>query len=137
MKTALSTLICLFGLLTSTSWCNEFPEYTLSDIVQEDIKQCALGEWQGIVRIDPGEKVPFTLSLAGSVLALREQPEPFIIEALQTVYIKVDKNTFTFSTDKATWKTFEEQFGGETGVSLGISDEGGPFGSIYAELNPK
>ena len=136
MKMYILTLVCGISLITHTGWCSDFPEFSLAEMVLTTMESWQQQELQGILRIDQGERLPFTLSVEGSVLALREPPEPFILEALQTIYIKIDKNDFTFSLDKTEWKTFEEQFSGEFGLSAGNCDEG-PFGTIYAKLNLK
>ena len=136
MKANVLTLMCVLSLLSSRGFCNDFPEFTLAEMDPVTMEGFQKGELQGILRIEQGEKLPFSLSVEGTVIALPEAPEPFLIEALQRVYIKIDKNDFSFSLDKTTWKSFEEQFGGELGVSAGNSEEG-PFGNFYLKLNLK
>lgn len=138
MKAPFLILACALSLISGSGFCNDLPEFTLTEMDPSIMESWQKGELEGILRIEQGEKLPFTLSVEGSVLALREPPEPFLVEALQRVYIKIDKNTYSFSSNKTTWKSFEEYFGGEIGVSTGLSsDEEGPFGSFYVKMHVK
>jgi len=92
MKAPILILPCTLSLFTSTGFCNDSLEFTLTEMDISLLERWKQGELEGILRIEQGEKLPFTLTVEGSVLALRDPPEPFLVEALQRVYIKIDKS---------------------------------------------
>ena len=143
MKAPILTLACALSLISGSGFCNDVPEFTLTEMDTSIMESFQKGELEGILRIEQGETLPFTLTIEGSVLALKESPAPLLLEALQRVYIKIDKNTFAFSSDKTTWKSFEEYFGGEIGAGFSVSaddDEDctfGTSGNFYIKMHIK
>lgn len=87
-----------------------------------------------IVKINPGDELPFQFRLSGDVLQLENAPEHGRIKAIQPLYIKVEPQ-FLFSQNKKDWKSFESFFTGELGVSAGTKDN--LSGEIHLDLHKR
>ncbi len=93
------------------------------------------GAFDHVVKINPGDEVPFTCKVEGDVLALEDFPETGKVKARMPLYMKIQP-IFLFSTDKENWESFEGFFTGRVGVSLGANGEI-PFSEFYAEVNKR
>ena len=87
-----------------------------------------------IIKIDPGDELPLSFRMSGDVLGLENPPENGKIKALQPLYVKVEPS-FSFSTDKKEWKSFDSFFTGQLGVSIGSNESSSA--EIYLDLKKR
>ncbi len=125
--------VCATALLSPLA-ADEWVEFSLEQMTAREMESFKEGKLQAILRIDEGEVLPFDVQVGGDVLALYEQAAPILLQAKRKVYIKIDGERFSFSEDKKVWKSFEEEFTGELGLSAGNS-ESGPSGSFHLNLS--
>ncbi len=89
------------------------------------IKGLKSGNLDGILQVGKGDKLPLMLSLEGDVVALSDDDAHCInFEFNRQMFIKLSDGVFSFSEDKAVWKSFEEQFKGMLQVDYGEGDVG-------------
>jgi len=111
---------------------------SLPDVGQEMLDALVKGNAPGtIIELPQGTTLPMNIFVKGDfITSSLVEGMPYQITIEKTVFVKLEKDNFFFSTDLEEWKPMESFFSGSFGVSLDIV-EGIQQLSFFGELNER
>lgn len=120
MKKLIYCLLSCMCLVGMQGYAEGVVEFTIEDLSPEVIEGLKKGNLDGILQIEKGETLPLMIAVEGDVVALSDETSSCVdFEFNRKMYMKFERGNFLFSEDKASWKSFDEQFKGMLRVSYG------------------
>lgn len=132
MKKAIFTALCL-GLTALSANVVSLP-----DMSQEMLTTLMEGKAPGtVVELPQGITLPMYIMVKGDFFSSSQvEAPPYQVTIEKTVFIKIEKGNFLFSSDLKEWKPMETFFTGSFGVSLNIIN-GTQQVSLFGELKER
>ena len=111
---------------------------SLPDVSQEMMDALVKGNAPGtVIELPQGTTLPMNIFVKGDFFTLSlVDGTPYQITIEKTIFVKLEKDNFFFSTDLEEWKSMEAFFSGSFGVALGMV-EGVQQLSFFGELNER
>ncbi len=114
MKKTIFAMLCL-GLTTLSAHLVSLP-----DLSQEMLNTLSEGT---MIELPQGTTLPIYIGIKGDYFSTNQVDEtPYQLTIEKTVYIKLEKDNFLFSSDLTEWIPMETFFTGSFGVVLGVVD---------------